>query len=225
VITGILLSILTSLAAAEITAINPWCAKKLVRWSARRRYADNQARAKIRAEELEAFIDARPGNLLKLMTAAAFAAAAVAGMTRKRARRPTRVHSGRRVRRLGAQVAGLASIVGGLGFIASGGASLANGTTAIAQLTMAGSDGLFLIAVGMVAIGKCETLATLIAQLSCASWSIGGYFTWHSHLWAPVLLVYAVACAVLFLFGAMGDSGARKQDRTQAKGADSTSAT
>ncbi len=60
----------------ELCDFSPWCARKLVRWSAFRRYA-NPGRAEMRAEELAAVIDARPGNLLKLITAAGFAAAAV----------------------------------------------------------------------------------------------------------------------------------------------------
>lgn len=220
-ITGILIGILTSLAAAEITAVNPWCAKKLVRWSARRRYADNQARAKIRAEELEAFIDARPGNLLKLMTALGFAAAAVADMARKRARRPTRVHARRRVRPLGKQVVGLACTVAGLAFLADGGALLADGMGAIAHFTMVVSDGVFLIALGMIFMTKWEDLSTLISQLGCASWSIGGYFNWHSRLWAPVLLVYAAACTFFFLITAIG---CRDTGKTEVKGPDSPTA-
>ena len=60
----------------ELCDFSPWCARKLVRWSAFRRYAD-PGRAEMRAEELAAVINARPGNLLKLITAAGFAAAAV----------------------------------------------------------------------------------------------------------------------------------------------------
>ena len=53
-----------------------WCARKIVRWSAGVRYAD-PVRARIRAEELTALISERPGSLLKLLTALAFAARAV----------------------------------------------------------------------------------------------------------------------------------------------------
>jgi hypothetical protein len=54
----------------------PWAARKLVRWSAHRRYAP-PSRAELRAEELAAYIDDRPGRLFKLITALGFAAAAV----------------------------------------------------------------------------------------------------------------------------------------------------
>ncbi|MFG1679215.1 hypothetical protein ACGFNP_03520 [Nonomuraea sp. NPDC049269] len=56
---------------AECTEIAPWLAKRLVRWSTHLRYAD-QIRAEVRAEELEAVIDARPGKLFKLITASVF---------------------------------------------------------------------------------------------------------------------------------------------------------
>jgi RNA polymerase sigma factor (sigma-70 family) len=78
-ITAVALGILTSLIAGEITSVSPWCAKKLARWAALRRYADNPERAEIRAEELAALVEIRPGNLLKLMTALGFAAV---GLTR-----------------------------------------------------------------------------------------------------------------------------------------------
>ncbi|MEV1167360.1 hypothetical protein [Nonomuraea sp. NPDC049784] len=56
---------------AEGTEIAPWVAKRLVRWSANLRYLDAR-RAEVRAEELEALIDSRPGKLLKLATALLF---------------------------------------------------------------------------------------------------------------------------------------------------------
>ncbi len=75
-ITVILVGIGCAYLGNELCDFSPWCARKLVRWSAFRRYA-NPDRAEMRAEELAAVIDARPGNLLKLITAAGFAAAAV----------------------------------------------------------------------------------------------------------------------------------------------------
>ncbi len=72
----ILLAIITGLAANECCDVSPWAARKLVRWSARRRYAP-PARAELRAEELAALIDDRPGKLFKLITALGFAAAAI----------------------------------------------------------------------------------------------------------------------------------------------------
>ena len=75
-ISGILLGIVAGLLANELCEFSPWCARKLVRWSAFRRYTD-PGRAKMRAEELTAVINERPGNLFKLITAVSFAAAAV----------------------------------------------------------------------------------------------------------------------------------------------------
>lgn len=60
----------------------PWIAHRLVRWSACRRYQDNHARAAIRAEELAALIDDRPGKLFKLLTALGMAGAAAITLVR-----------------------------------------------------------------------------------------------------------------------------------------------
>ena len=73
----ILLGILAAVVAEQLSATFPSLALKLVRWSAGRRYAGNPARAEVRAEELEALIEERPGGLLKLTTALGFAAATV----------------------------------------------------------------------------------------------------------------------------------------------------
>lgn len=72
----IVVTIITGLVINEFGEVSPWAARKLARWSARRRYA-NPARADTRAEELAALIDERPGKLFKLITALGFAAAAV----------------------------------------------------------------------------------------------------------------------------------------------------
>jgi RNA polymerase sigma factor (sigma-70 family) len=82
VIAGILLGIVAGLLANEFCELSPWCARKLVRWSAFRRYADPD-RAKMRAEELTSVINDRPGNLFKLITAVSFASAAVIVGTRR----------------------------------------------------------------------------------------------------------------------------------------------
>jgi len=76
VIAGILLGIVTGLVANELCEFGPWCARRLVRWSAFRRYPD-PGRAEMRAEELTALINDRPGNLFKLITAVCFAAEAI----------------------------------------------------------------------------------------------------------------------------------------------------
>ncbi|MGH3804078.1 MAG: hypothetical protein ACRDTD_28880 [Pseudonocardiaceae bacterium] len=78
----ILLAIITGLAVSELSEVCPWAARKLIRWSAHRRYAP-ASRAELRAEELAAYLDDRPGRLLKLITALGFTAAAL--MTRKTA--------------------------------------------------------------------------------------------------------------------------------------------
>ena len=75
-IAGILLGIVAGLLANELCEFSPWCARKLVRWSAFRQYTDRN-RAEMRAQEWTAVIDDRPGNLFKLITALSFAAAAV----------------------------------------------------------------------------------------------------------------------------------------------------
>jgi hypothetical protein len=70
--------VISALIVSEFTDACPWLADKLVRWSARRRYPSNPARAEARAEELAAVIRARPGRMLKLFTAVAFTAVAFA---------------------------------------------------------------------------------------------------------------------------------------------------
>jgi mycothiol system anti-sigma-R factor len=62
--------------ANEACDLAPWCACKIARWSAFRQYAD-PARAAVRAEERQAIINERPGNILKLATALSFAAGGV----------------------------------------------------------------------------------------------------------------------------------------------------
>jgi len=78
--TQILLAIAIGLFVSEFSEVCPWAARKLIRWSAHHRYAP-PARAELRAEELAAYLDDRPGRLFKLITALSFAAAAV--VTRK----------------------------------------------------------------------------------------------------------------------------------------------
>lgn len=66
----------SALAVNECCELSPWAALKMARWSAHLRYADSE-RAEVRAEELAAVIDGRPGKLFKLITATCFAAAAI----------------------------------------------------------------------------------------------------------------------------------------------------
>jgi len=74
--TAIVISVILGLIVNECSEISPWCARRLVKWSALRRYTDPR-RAAERAEELSALIDARPGKLLKLFSALGFAGSAV----------------------------------------------------------------------------------------------------------------------------------------------------
>jgi hypothetical protein len=67
------LGVLLALAVNELCDLSPWLARKLVCWSAYRRYTDRD-RAATRAEELAAFIDDRPGKLFKLLSALGFVA-------------------------------------------------------------------------------------------------------------------------------------------------------
>jgi mycothiol system anti-sigma-R factor len=78
----IVVSIICGVVANEVCEFSPWCARKIVHWSAFVRYAD-QGRAEMRAEELTALINDRPGNLFKLGTAACFAVSAVIVSTRR----------------------------------------------------------------------------------------------------------------------------------------------
>ena len=87
-IAGILLGIVAGLLANEFCELSPWCARRLVRWSAFRRYADPD-RAEMRAEELASVINDRPGNLFKLITAVSFAGAAIVAVARRAVARET----------------------------------------------------------------------------------------------------------------------------------------
>jgi hypothetical protein len=77
-----IISVVLGLAINECSDISPWAAEKVVRFSARLRYGD-QDRAEIRAEELAALIKERPGNLLKLITAICFTVAALPAWTQR----------------------------------------------------------------------------------------------------------------------------------------------
>jgi mycothiol system anti-sigma-R factor len=82
VVAVIVLGIVCAVVANELCEFSPWCACKLARWSAFRRYAD-QERAELRAEELTALINDRPGNLFKLFTAVGFAGTAIISSARR----------------------------------------------------------------------------------------------------------------------------------------------
>jgi hypothetical protein len=77
VIAVIVVTVAATLIVNEFTDLCPWLATRLVRWSALRRYRNDPRRASTRAEEQAALIAARPGSLLKLLTALCFTAAAV----------------------------------------------------------------------------------------------------------------------------------------------------
>ncbi|GAA1895668.1 hypothetical protein [Actinomadura bangladeshensis] len=76
------LAVAAGVLATECTDIAPWCAVRLARWAACRRYAGDPERAALRAAELESVLAMRPTRILKLTTALAFAADAVPTSTR-----------------------------------------------------------------------------------------------------------------------------------------------
>jgi hypothetical protein len=80
---AIVAGVLAGLLIAEYGEIAPWLARKVVRWAALRMYPD-VVRAQIRSEELAALIEARPGKVLKLMTALGYAGVAVGSVTARR---------------------------------------------------------------------------------------------------------------------------------------------
>ena len=65
-------AIISGLLVNECCDISPWMAVRLMRWAARLRYGGVAERATVRAEELAALIQDRPGNLFKLLTALGF---------------------------------------------------------------------------------------------------------------------------------------------------------
>ena len=85
-LSAILVSVVIGLIVNECCDISPWLARKLVSWAAKRTYSD-EMKAAIREEEWAAVIDERPGKLLKLATALAFVAGAVANSSRNAASR------------------------------------------------------------------------------------------------------------------------------------------
>ncbi|MFI7033598.1 hypothetical protein ACIBK1_33190 [Microbispora rosea] len=72
-------AVVSGLLINECSDVAPWIARALAVWSARLRYAD-KARAQIRAEELAALINDRPGKLFKLLTALAFVFVGLSGL-------------------------------------------------------------------------------------------------------------------------------------------------
>ncbi|MFI6182557.1 hypothetical protein ACIA8R_44010 [Nonomuraea sp. NPDC051191] len=78
----IVLGVLLGLIANEMCDVSPWLARKLVASAAHLQYRD-PARAAMRAEELEALVNERPGKLFKLATALAFVAGALIAQLRR----------------------------------------------------------------------------------------------------------------------------------------------
>jgi hypothetical protein len=74
---AIFCGVLAGLMVAEITEMTPRAAKRIVRQAAIIRYGQKSLVANERAEDWVALIDARPGNLLKLITAMHFGGIAV----------------------------------------------------------------------------------------------------------------------------------------------------
>lgn len=85
-ILSIVISVVVGLAINEYADFAPWGARKLAGRAARRMYADNAERAKIRAEEWAAVIDDRPGKLFKLASALCYSIAAEFVVVHRRAR-------------------------------------------------------------------------------------------------------------------------------------------
>jgi hypothetical protein len=86
---------MASLAANELCGVSPWCARRLVRLSSRLRYADLERR-RVRADELVALVDKRPGKIFKLGTALGFLTASLPGWMRRAAPGALRSLTGRR---------------------------------------------------------------------------------------------------------------------------------
>ncbi|MCM0677568.1 PH domain-containing protein [Micromonospora phytophila] len=78
----VVLALVLGLVVNEMTDLSPWLGRKLVTWSARLRYRDDP-RAEIRAEELTAVINDRPGKLFKLGTGFGFLSAALLARLRR----------------------------------------------------------------------------------------------------------------------------------------------
>jgi hypothetical protein len=96
VVIGVSCGVVAGLMVAELTAFTPLLAKRIVRRAAMIFYSHDQRAAAERAEEWEAVIDARPGNVLKLGTALVWgggAAKLIALRTVQRIRRSGRVRA------------------------------------------------------------------------------------------------------------------------------------
>ncbi|MEE6258086.1 PH domain-containing protein [Plantactinospora sonchi] len=72
----IFLGVVLGLVVNETTELSPWLARLFVGWSARLQY-NGTAQAEIRAEELKALINVRPGKLSKLVTGLGFVSSAL----------------------------------------------------------------------------------------------------------------------------------------------------
>lgn len=91
----IAVTVVAGLIVNEFCEISPWAARMLVKWSARYRYAGDPDRVEVRASELAALIDARPGKLFKLLTACGFVVAALSFHLTALMRRMARAHDDR----------------------------------------------------------------------------------------------------------------------------------
>lgn len=78
----VLVSIVLGLVINEMCDVSPWCARRLVQLSVRLRYTDRERR-RIRADELVALVDERPGKLMKLATSLGFLCAATPSWMRR----------------------------------------------------------------------------------------------------------------------------------------------
>jgi hypothetical protein len=73
----IAVTVIATLIANELSDFSPWMATRLVRWSASQAFPEDPERAKARAEDLEAYVDAIPGKLSKLGSGLGFGAAGI----------------------------------------------------------------------------------------------------------------------------------------------------
>lgn len=83
--TQLISAILVGFAFAEWTDIAPWFAARMIRWAAPYSYPDDEERAATHTEKLLAVIEERPGKLLKLASALAFAMPAIRKLTTRTA--------------------------------------------------------------------------------------------------------------------------------------------
>jgi hypothetical protein len=211
---AVVAALIVGLLGRLLLRVSPRVGVRLVRWSAGLRYPGDPARAAVRAEELAALVDDRPGRLLKLLTGMGFAlhALAVAGL---------RAEPGR-LRRLGrgavrfarrhrvSLVAWLVAVVWQL-VVASG------GTVAVLMLRARGYtlDGFWVgvgLGAGMLivamagtlglarAMGGREAVAEVSDLIVATSWIYLGWPVWDLFgIWAGLAVTGLISVASMTL--------------------------